>query len=99
GRIYFSSSRDGVLNIFSVDPLGDSRRETSTWTGAYDPTWVPGRDAIIAGTFEGLSFNIALFRPDSTARADSATAHVPPADSGVGPSWDWPAGQAEILAA
>jgi hypothetical protein len=99
GRVYFSSSRDGVLNIFSVDSLGASRRETSTWTGAYDPTWVPGRDAIVAGTFEGLSFNITLFRPDLVARKDSTSRTPPPADTIVRPSWDWPAGQAEILAA
>ncbi|MEO6067710.1 MAG: hypothetical protein ABIQ41_06985 [Gemmatimonadales bacterium] len=98
GRIYFSSSRDGVLNIFSVDSLGVGRRETSTWTGAYDPTWVPGRDAILAGTFEGLSFNVALFRPDLAARIDSADAPAPPRDSVPLASWDWPAGAAEIQA-
>lgn len=97
GRIYFSSSRDGVLNIFSVDSLGHGRRETSTWTGAYDPTWVPGRDAILAGTFEGLSFNIALFRPDHAARADS-TGTPPPRDSVPLAAWDWPAGEAEVRA-
>lgn len=99
GRIYYSSSRDGVLNIFSVDALGATRRETSTWTGAYDPTWVPGRDAILAGTFEGLSFNVTLFRPDLVARHDSAATTVPPADTLAARTWDWPAGQAEILAA
>ncbi|MBW8771740.1 MAG: PD40 domain-containing protein [Gemmatimonadetes bacterium] len=99
GRIYYSSSRDSVLNVFSIDRAGGSRRETSSWTGAYDPTWVPGRDAILAGTFEGLSFNVALFRPDSQARADSAASSVPPADTAVAGRWDWPAGQAEILAA
>ena len=37
GRIYFTSDRDGVLNIFSMDTLGSGRRETSAWTGAFDP--------------------------------------------------------------
>ena len=98
GRIYFSSSRDGVLNIFSADTLGATRRETSTWTGAYDPTWLPGRDAILAGTFEGLSFNVALFRPDLVARADTTVVAAPRADGVPLPSWDWPAGAAEIEA-
>ena len=96
GRIYFASSRDGVLNIFSLDTLGHTRRETSAWTGAYDPTWVPGRNAILAGAFEGLNFDVVLFRPDTVAQADSSLATVPPADTGH--SWDWPAGQAEARA-
>ncbi len=101
GRIYYSSSRDGVLNVFSVDTLGASRRETSSWTGAYDPTYIPGRDAILAGTFEGLSFNVALFRPDLAARADTAPSSVAvkPDSVPVLASWDWPAGAAEIRAA
>ncbi|MBW8839830.1 MAG: PD40 domain-containing protein [Gemmatimonadetes bacterium] len=35
-RIYFTSDRDGVLNVFSVDTLGNGRRETSSWSGAFD---------------------------------------------------------------
>ena len=37
-------SRDGVLNAFSVDTLGDGRRETSAWTGAFDAAPVGDRD-------------------------------------------------------
>ena len=96
GRIYFASSRDGVLNIFSLDTLGNTRRETSAWTGAYDPTWVPERNAILGGAFEGLNFDVVLFRPDTVAQADSALAVVPPVDTAKG--WDWPAGQAEARA-
>lgn len=96
GRIYFASSRDGVLNIFSLDSLGGTRRETSAWTGAYDPTWVPGRNAILAGAFQDLNFDVVLFRPDSVAELDSAVAQHPPVDSAKG--WDWPSGEAEVAA-
>jgi hypothetical protein len=103
GRIYFASSRDTVLNIFSVDAEGSLRRETSSWSGAYDPTWVPGRDAILAGTFEGTSFNVSLFRPDSLARADSVAA--PPTLAAETPDtvarapWQWPTSEAAVAAA
>jgi hypothetical protein len=96
GRIYFASSRDSVLNVFSIDTLGGIRRETSAWTGAYDPTWVPGRDAVLAGTFEGLSFNVTLFRPDTAARADSAPAATLATRDSV--PWAWPSGAAAIEA-
>ena len=96
GRIYFTSSRDGVLNIFSLDSLGTTRRETSAWTGAYDATWVPERNAILAGAFERLEFDVVLFRPDTVAERDTALATVPPADTGRG--WDWPSGPTEVAA-
>ena len=99
GRIYFSSSRDGVLNIFSMDTTGATRRETSSWSGAYDPTYLPERDAILAGSFDGLSFNVVLFRPDSAARADSTASAPLAAGDSVPAAWDWPAGEAEIRAA
>lgn len=96
GRIYFASSRDGVLNIFSVDTLGLTRRETSAWTGAYDPTWIPGRNAIVAGAFQDVNFDVVLFRPDTIAQADTTRPAVAAADTGKG--WDWPSGEAEVAA-
>jgi hypothetical protein len=102
GRIYYSSSRDTVLNIFSTDTSGSVRRETSTWTGAYDPTYVPERDAILAGTFEATSFNVNLFRPDSQARADSTpsvVAALAQLDTVSGDPWKWPTSEASTAAA
>jgi hypothetical protein len=71
GRIYFASSRDGVLNVFSLDSLGLGRRETSAWTGAFDPAYVPDRNALLVGGFHDLSWNVYLYPADSAARADT----------------------------
>ncbi len=85
GRIYFSSDRDGVLNVFSVDTLGAGRRETSAWTGAFDAVPLPGNAGLLVGGFHDLSWNIYRYPVDSAARADTfALASAPLAGS-----WDW----------
>ncbi|HEV2290217.1 MAG TPA: hypothetical protein VGR60_00090 [Gemmatimonadales bacterium] len=98
GRIYFASSRDSVLNTFSVDTAGNGRRETSAWTGTYDPTWVPGRDAMLVGGFHDLTFGVYLVPPDTIARRDTFSL-VAAAPAG---RWAWPAppgAAAEVTAA
>ncbi len=86
-RILFSSSRDGILNVFSVDTLGHGRRETSAWTGAYDAAPIPGRDAWLVGGFHDLSLSVYLYPIDSVARRDTfALADSLPAHS----AWVWP---------
>ncbi|MGH7515677.1 MAG: hypothetical protein ACREOQ_22495, partial [Gemmatimonadales bacterium] len=85
-RIYFASDRDGVLNIFSVDTLGDGRRETSAWTGAFDP--VPlASGGLLVGGFHDLSWNVYRIPVDSAARRDQFAA-VAPAPAG---QWSWSA--------
>ena len=85
GRIFFSSDRDGVLNVFSVDTLGAGRRETSAWTGAFDAVPLPGNAGLLVGGFHDLSWNIYRYPVDSAARADGfALAAAAPAGS-----WDW----------
>jgi WD40 repeat protein len=85
-RIYFASDRDGVLNIFSVDTLGDGRRETSAWTGAFDP--VPlASGGLLVGGFHDLSWNVYRIPVDSAARRDRFAA-VAPAPAG---QWSWEA--------
>src|SRR6476661_4977104 len=85
-RIYFASDRDGVLNIFSVDTLGDGRRETSAWTGAFDP--VPlATGGLLVGGFHDLSWNVYRIPVDSAARRDRFAA-VAPAPAG---RWAWEA--------
>ena len=86
GRIYFASSRDGVLNVFSLDSLGIGRRETSAWTGAFDPAYVPDRNALLVGGFHDLSWNIYLYPADSAARADTFAIETGAAHS----QWNWP---------
>lgn len=86
GRIYFASSRDGVLNVFSLDSLGIGRRETSAWTGAFDPAFVPERNALLVGGFHDLSWNIYLYPADSAARADTFAIEMGAPHS----QWNWP---------
>ena len=83
-RIYFASDRDGVLNIFSMDTLGDGRRETSAWTGAFDPVPLPS-GGILVGGFHDLSWNVYKIPVDTAARHDRFAAGTP-APSG---RWSW----------
>jgi len=83
-RIYFASDRDGVLNIFSIDTLGDGRRETSAWTGAFDPVPLPS-GGILVGGFHDLSWNVYKIPVDTAARRDRFAAGTP-APAG---RWSW----------
>jgi hypothetical protein len=76
GRIYFTSDRDGVLNVFSVDSLGTGRRETSAWTGAFDAVPLP-EGGLVVGGFHDLSWNLYRIPVDSAARADRFAAAAP----------------------
>ncbi len=84
GRIYFTSDRDGVLNVFSVDSAGAGRRETSAWTGAFDA--VPlAQGGLLVGGFHDLSWNVYRIPVDSAARQRRfAAAPVAPAGK-----WNW----------
>jgi hypothetical protein len=85
GRIYFTSNRDSVLNVFSVDTLGNGRRETSAWSGAFDAVPLPGNDGLLLGGFHDLSWNLYRYPVDSAARADRFTIDSgPPAGR-----WAW----------
>lgn len=86
GRIYFASSREGVLNVFSLDSLGIGRRETSAWTGAFDPAFVPDRNALLVGGFHDLSWSIYYYPADSAAQADTFAVETGPPHS----RWIWP---------
>jgi hypothetical protein len=70
-RIWFTSSRDGVLNAFSVDTLGRGRRETASWTGVLDVHPVPGREAVTASGFDEFTLNAWLLPLDTAARRDT----------------------------
>ena len=70
-RIWFTSSRDGVLNAFSVDSLGRGRRETDAWTGLLDVHPVAGREAVTASGFDDLTLNAWLLPADTIARRDT----------------------------
>ncbi len=93
-RILFSSSRDGVLNAFSVDTTGAGRRETSAWTGAFDAAPAGDRDALLVGGFQDLSLGIYLYPADSAARQETF-ALTPPAPHS---RWEWPLSEAPAVA-
>ena len=88
GRIYFTSDRDGVLNVFSTDTLGEGRRETSAWSGAFDGVSLPDSGGLLVGGFHDLSWNLYRYPVDSAARADRFSL-----DSGPPPGqWAWTTG-------
>ena len=93
-RIVFSSGRDGVLNVFSVDTLGAGRRETSVWTGAFDAAPVGGRDAFLVSGFNDLGLGVYLLPADSGARAETFSLDPPAPHS----AWSWPVGSEGRLA-
>jgi WD40 repeat protein len=85
GRVYFTSDRDGVLNVFSTDTLGEGRRETSAWSGAFDPVPLPDGRGLLVGGFQDLSWNLYRYPVDSAARRDQFVL-----DSGPPPAqWAW----------
>jgi hypothetical protein len=85
GRIYFTSDRDGVLNVFSTDTLGEGRRETSAWSGAFDAVPLPDGSGLLVGGFHDLSWNLYRYPVDSAARRDRF-ALAPGAPPG---QWAW----------
>jgi hypothetical protein len=85
GRIYFTSDRDGVLNVFSVDTLGNGRRETSAWSGAFDGVPLPDGAGLLVGGFHDLSWNLYRYPVDTMARQEEFT--LEPGDTTA--SWNW----------
>jgi hypothetical protein len=88
-RIYFSSDRDGVLNVFSVDTLGEGRRETSVWTGAFDAAPLPDRPGFLVSGFHDLTLGVYFLPPDSSAQQQTfaLASDLPPASQ-----WEWSVG-------
>jgi len=94
-RIYFTSDRDGVLNTFSVDTLGEGRRETSVWTGTFDAVPLTDRPGFLVSGFHDLSLGIYLIPPDSSAQ--SQTFSLSP-EQGPMAEWTWPLGDIGLSA-
>jgi hypothetical protein len=88
GRIYFTSDRDGILNVCSSDSLGNGRRETSAWSGAFDAVPLPDGGGLLVGGFHDLSWNLYRYPVDSAAHQDRFVL-----DSGPPPAqWAWASG-------
>ncbi len=95
GRVYFTSDRDGVLNVFSTDTLGQGRRETSSWSGAFDAVPLPDSSGLLVGGFHDLSWNLYRYPIDAKARQDPFVL-----DSGPPPGrWTWVTGTDKALGA
>ncbi len=86
GRLFFASDRDGVLNIFSIDTLGQGRRETSAWTGAFAPAPIPGRSALLVTAWESSELGVYAIPVDSLAQRDTFALPVQVAAAG---QWQW----------
>jgi hypothetical protein len=87
GRIYFSSDRSGVYDIYSVDLAGAGRQETATLSGAFDPQWIQSDSTLVYGGFYQLAYGI--FRSRRRLPADS-TAGFTLAAFREEQGWSWP---------
>ncbi len=85
GRIYFSSDRSGVFDIYSADATGVGRQETETLSGAFDPEWIESDHALVYGGFHELSFGI--FRARQPGVPNGATFALAP--DRLPPGWGW----------
>ncbi len=96
-RVYFTSDRDGVLNVFSVDTLGNGRRETSAWSGAFDGVPLPDGSGLLVGGFHDLSWNLYRIPVDTVAHQERFA--LEPADTAGQWSWVTPADTAGSIIA
>lgn len=84
GRIIFASDRDGTFNLYSVDTLGNGRRETTLDGGVFDPAPVPGDKRTVVAGFSRLSWSIYALTPDTVGRVE----HFALASDTIVP-WKW----------
>ena len=92
GRIYYASDRDGILNIFSIDRLGDGRRETSAWTGAFDPSYVAEKNGLVVSGYNKQSLNVYFLPQDEEAEEYT---FAPPTMLEPHSKWQWPSSSAK----
>jgi len=87
GRVYFSSDRSGIYDVYSVDEAGNGRQETATLSGAFDPQWVESDSVLVYGGFYELTYGVfrrrAPLPPDSAATFTLARYQEEP-------GWSWP---------
>jgi hypothetical protein len=84
GRIVFTSDRDGTFNLYSIDTLGNGRRETRLDGGVFDPAPIPGDSRVLVSGFGDLTWAIFAIRPDTSVREETFSLQLP--DS---LEWEW----------
>ena len=85
GRIIFSSDRDGTYNLYSVDTLGNGRRETALDGGVFDPSPVPNDPRVVVAGFSRLSWSIFSLAPDTANHSEQFA--LAPDTTTV--AWNW----------
>lgn len=86
GRVVFTSDRDGTFNLYSVDTLGHTRRETRLDGGVFDPAPVPHDRRIVVSGFDDLTWSLFSVIPDTSLRKDTTTVFADADSSG---RWQW----------
>ncbi|MEE8571800.1 MAG: hypothetical protein V3T20_00920, partial [Gemmatimonadota bacterium] len=88
GKIYFTSDRLGVLDVYAVDTLGNGRRVTNTLTGLFDPQWIPEENALLFGGFADLTFRVFRSHVDPDMRENGDVIALPAMIDTT--TWRWP---------
>jgi hypothetical protein len=88
GRVYFTSDRLGVSDIYSVDRTGTGRRESNTLTSVFDPQWLPEERSLIFSAFGDLTLRVYRAPPEQVGLDDGAVITLP--DSIDTAPWRWP---------
>ncbi len=88
GKIYFTSDRLGVTDVYRVNPDGQGQRVTNTLTGLFDPQWIPGENALLFSGFNELSFHVFRSPLDPGVGENGERFTLPETvDTAV---WHWP---------
>jgi len=88
GKIYFTSDRLGVLDVYAVDTLGNGRRVTNALTGLFDPQWIPEENALLFGGFEDLTFRVFRSHVSQDMRENGDAIALPALMDTT--TWSWP---------
>jgi hypothetical protein len=96
GRIVFASDRDGAFNLYSVDSLGNGRRETRVDGGVFDPAPIPGDSQTVVMAFSDFSWSLFRLPVDTLARRDTFSLVL--ADSTTTWAWTEPAQVRDVAA-
>lgn len=89
GRILFSSDRDGTFNLYSVDSLGNGRRESRVDGGIFDPAPVPGDSQTVVMAFADFSWSLYKLPVDTLAQRDTFTLAPPDSARDAVVAWRW----------